>query len=163
MSVYSEAPPVFHSDRQQDLGRSSNLLLVLSVHPQEVPSFLWRWRRSLYRRRPSEAMVDGALSWSVCRLAGETRRFDYLCVWLSSAIVRLFVVGASTVWRRVPPSHESRTPKTSRWYSSKKLLHGVFPSRRHRRPGAVERLSIWRRTSRVTVGRVDNPRTDELR
>ena len=140
MLAYAEGLPVFHSDGQLDLGRSSDILRILSVHPQEASSSLRRWRGSLYRHRPYETMIDGALSWTVCRLVRDTKRFDDHRVGLSSAIARPFVLGASTVWRRV--SAGSRTLKMSRRYSSKQLLlAGVFPSHRHRRLGTVERLS----------------------
>ena len=77
MPAYTEGLPAFHFDGQLDIGRSSDLH-VLSVQPHEVPSSVRRG--SLYRRRPSETVVDGAPSWSVCRLARETRWFDDLRV-----------------------------------------------------------------------------------
>ena len=76
-------------------------LVELSFHPQRLstrdPSSIKLWRRSLYWRRPSETMVDGALSWSVCRLVGDARRFDDIRVRLTSMITRPFVE-----WRPVP-------------------------------------------------------------
>ena len=45
-----------------------------------------RQRGSLYIRRSYETMVGGAMSWSVYRLARDTRQFGDLRVGLSSAI-----------------------------------------------------------------------------
>ena len=52
MLAYAEGLPIFHSNEQLDLGRSSDILRILSVHPQAASSSLRRWRGSLYRRRP---------------------------------------------------------------------------------------------------------------
>ena len=119
----------------------------------------------LYRRRPSETIVDGGLSWTVCRLSRDTRRVDLhkplsseriVDGVLSWSVYRLALLDALTIFAldsrqrspvrsssmlrssdvAFPPGHESRTPKMSRRYSNKQLLiAGVFPSRPHRRPG----------------------------
>ena len=91
MSAYAECLPVFHSDGPLNLELSSD---------HQRPSTRRR-RGSLYIRRSYETMVDGAMSWSVCRLGRDTRRFDDLRVELSSAITWPFVIGASIVRRRV--------------------------------------------------------------
>ena len=176
MLAYAECLPVFHSDGPLDLRRSSDLHLIISVHPYDVEEGHCTY-------------VDHMRRWSKARWSGQ--RFDWHVIPDGLTIFALnshqrspgrssSVLRSSDV--AFPPGHKSWTPKTSRRYSSKQLLlDSVFPSLPHRRPGTVERLSsgpsplselqsferpassIWRRKSCVAVGRVGHPPTDEVR